>query len=94
MMFPEAPVVLCGDFNAWPDGEEIKVFDNFPGYTNATEGIGITFHGYMRTSHPECIDYIFLRGPISSSHVEKWTDEENGVFLSDHYPVCAELTLE
>ena len=22
-----------------------------------------------------------------------WTDEENGVYLSDHYPLCAELAL-
>jgi len=93
-LFPDAPVILMGDFNAWPDSEELKVFDDFPGYTNAVEGIGITFHGYMKTDHPECIDYIYLRGPVTFTKVEKWTDEVGGVFLSDHYPVCAELTLE
>ena len=48
----------------------------------------------MNTDHPECIDYIYIKGPISCAKVEKWTDEENGVFLSDHYPVCAELNLQ
>lgn len=93
-LFPGAPVILMGDFNAWPDGEELTVFDEFPGYTNATEGIGVTFHGFMKAKHPECIDYIWLRGPVKCAKVEKWTDEEDGVFLSDHYPVCAELELE
>ena len=93
VLFPEAATVLCGDFNAWPTGDEMKVFDEFEGYTNTTDGIGITYHGYMKSDHPECIDYIFTRGPISCGKVEKWTDEENGVFLSDHFPVCAELKL-
>lgn len=93
-LFHEAPVILMGDFNAWPDSEELKVFDEFPGYTNTVEGIGITFHGFMKTNHPECIDYIYIKGPIACDKVEKWTDEENGVFLSDHYPVCAQLELK
>lgn len=92
-LFPDAPTILCGDFNAWPDGEEMKVFDDYPEYVNATEGIGVTYHGYMKAAHPECIDYIFLKGAVSCTKVEKWTDSEAGVFLSDHYPVCAELTL-
>lgn len=93
VLFPEAATVLCGDFNAWPTGDELKVFDEFEGYANATDGIGITYHGYMKSNHPECIDYIFTKGPITCAKVEKWTDEENGVFLSDHFPVCAQLEL-
>lgn len=89
-LFPNAPVILCGDFNAEPDGEELKVFYDFPGYVNATEGIGVTYHGYM-LEKPERIDYIYLRGCVRSEGVEKWTDEENGVYLSDHYPICAFL---
>ena len=91
-LFPGAPVILCGDFNAAPESEELKVFDRFPGYVNATQGIGITFHGYMRAERPERIDYIYLRGAVACDHVEKWTRCENGVYLSDHYPVCAQLS--
>lgn len=93
-LFPDAPVILMGDFNAHPDSEEMKVFDEFPGYVSAAEGVGITFHGFMKTSHPECIDYIYVRGAVKCVGACKWTDEKDGVFLSDHYPVCAELELE
>ena len=93
-LFPEAPVMLMGDFNAWPDGEEMQVFDEFPGYTSAAANLGITYHGYMNTDHQECIDYIYIRGGVKRVDAYKWTDEEDGVFLSDHYPVCAVLELE
>lgn len=89
-LFPDAPTILCGDFNAEPDGEELTVFDDFPGYVNATEGVGVTFHGYMLEA-PERIDYIYLRGGVRSEGVEKWTDMVDGVYLSDHYPICASL---
>ena len=39
---------------------------------------------------PPCsIDYIVLKGDWQCETVYKWTDEENGIYLSDHYPVCA-----
>lgn len=91
-LFANAPVILAGDFNAPPDSEEMRVFDDFPGYTNATKGIGATYHGYMKADPPEYIDYIFLKGGVACDRVEKWQHEENGVYLSDHYPVCAELS--
>ena len=89
-LFPDSPVMLAGDFNAAPDSEELRVFGKFPGYVNATEGIGITFHGFMR-GNAEHIDYIYLRGAVACEGVEKWTDVRDGVYLSDHYPVCARL---
>lgn len=93
-LFADAPVILMGDFNAWPDSDELKVFEEFPGYVNAVEGVGVTFHGFMKVTHPECIDYIYLKGAVRSESVEKWTDAEDGVYLSDHYPVCAQVILE
>lgn len=93
-LFPDAPVILMGDFNAQPDSEELKVFDEFPGYVSAAEGVGITFHGFMQEEFKECIDYIYIRGAIRCLNAYRWTDERDGVFLSDHYPVCAQLELE
>lgn len=88
-LFAQAPVIIAGDMNAEPDSQEMAVFGEYP-FTNITEGIGITYHGYMRTEPPCCIDYIFTKG-FTCESVEKWEDEKEGVFLSDHYPVCAVL---
>ena len=68
-------------------------FDNFPGYTNVTEGIGLTWHDFQGDNMEDTgnIDYIFVKGDVRCTHIEKWKHCENGVFLSDHYPVCAVL---
>ncbi|MGN0298506.1 MAG: endonuclease/exonuclease/phosphatase family protein [Lachnospiraceae bacterium] len=89
----DAPVILTGDMNADPDSDEMSVMKDYPAYVNVTENIGITFHGFMRCA-PACIDYIFVKGKLVCKKVEKWMDEENGVYLSDHYPVCACLESE
>ena len=90
-LFPDAPVILAGDFNAAPDSPELASIRRCPDFRDATEGIGITYHGYMRAEHPALIDYIFIRGPLECLGVKKWEQTENGVFLSDHFPVCVEL---
>lgn len=92
VLFPEAPAIITGDMNAEPSSPEMAAAKH-PPYRNVTEGMGITYHGYMRSETPCCIDYILTKGFVCES-VEKWTDEREGVFLSDHYPVCAVLTPE
>ena len=93
-LFPDAPMILAGDFNAEPSSDEMAPLRHSPGLRNVTERIGFTYHGYMAADPPTQIDYIVTGGPVSCVSVEKWTQCENGVFLSDHYPVCAELAWE
>lgn len=88
--FPNVPTVLVGDMNAEPDSPEMELIASR--MENLTKGIGITYHGFMGPNQC-CIDYIFVSGAISGSDVRKWTDSRDGVFLSDHFPVSAELTL-
>lgn len=90
---PDAPSVLTGDFNCYPDGIEIQEMEAYPGYVNATKDIGKTYHGFNdpQVTEEGNIDYIFLKGSIRCTNVQKWTDEKDGLYLSDHYPVCAEL---
>ena len=90
--FPGIPFILAGDFNAGPDSEEMQILETYPGLTDITRSIGATFHDYGRADPPEQIDYIVLSGSLSCGSICKWTDQENGVFLSDHYPVCAEIS--
>lgn len=92
-LFPDAPVVLMGDFNAPPDSEEMRTISAWPGYTSAAADVGPTFHDFMRAEHPTQIDYIYVRGGVTVASACKWTEARDGVYLSDHYPVCVELTL-
>ena len=91
-LFPGVPMILAGDFNAEPDSDEMRLLKTHPGLTDVTRDVGITYHGYFRNGPPEQIDYIVLAGGLKCESVRKWTDEETGVFLSDHYPVCAEIS--
>ena len=89
--FPGVPTVLTGDMNALPDSEEIQLFSQE--MRNITANIGGTFHNFGR-EEPTQIDYIFTSADIRCKDVKKWTLCRNGVWLSDHYPVCAELEFE
>ena len=88
---PQAPMILAGDFNAEPDSEELRAVFSDPDLQVVTRSVGATYHGYGKADPPEQIDHIVLRGALRCTGVSKWTDEENGVYLSDHYPVCAEI---
>ncbi len=89
-LFPQAPVILAGDLNAKGGSDELSVLLEHPDLRNLTAGIGATFHDFGRGA--EDIDYIFAHRDFVCDKVEKWTDRsEEGVYLSDHYPVCATL---
>lgn len=88
---PGIPVLLTGDMNAEPDSEEMRLATRSSGLRNLTEGIGITFHGFGN-AEPAAIDYIFATREFLCTALEKWTDREGKLYLSDHYPVCAQLT--
>lgn len=90
------PFVLCGDFNAIPTSDTIqycKSFDRIKLY-DITEGIAVTYHEWG--TKQEKIDYIFVTAEFKNSvqSVYVWDDEIYGMYLSDHYPVCAQLVME
>ena len=91
--FSGAPAILVGDLNAEPDSIEIQYITNNFGLRNLAQDVGITYHGFHKVDMPAQIDYIFVTEEISCDTVEKWTDNVNGVYLSDHYPVCAEIII-
>lgn len=91
------PAVLMGDFNANPGDPELAALSEpsaFP-LRDATADIPLSFHNYGLGLEPSGkIDYLYLSEDLQAGKVRCWTDEENGVYLSDHYPVCAELSLQ
>ena len=85
------PTVLLGDFNARPHTEEMKMCYDRSDFTDVSTDIKTTFHGFGKT---ECkIDYIFVTDEWKNRTVETvaWTDSNEGIYLSDHYPVCLEI---
>jgi endonuclease/exonuclease/phosphatase family metal-dependent hydrolase len=98
-MYKEHITILVGDLNAEPNTIEMKVMNSYPDFKCLTNDVGFTFHNYFRKEKetdddPSAqIDYIYARGDIVLKSVEKWTDEHEGVYLSDHYPVLVEIEL-
>ncbi len=79
--------MLTGDMNASPTSDAILAATSFEGVTDCTANIETTFHNYGRCSKCK-IDYIFTNGETLDAYTV--ADEPvNGVYISDHYPVCA-----
>lgn len=93
-IFPEAGVILAGDFNAGPDWPELADLWERGKLTDAAGELGGTFHDYGRRPHPEKIDYICLSGSLKAAGARRWEECVNGVYLSDHYPISVEIYRE
>ena len=85
------PTVILGDFNAYPSSDVISMMNVRDDLVDVTTNIPFTFHDYGRQELK--IDYIFLSPSLADKvvNVERWTDEQAGIYLSDHYPVCVTL---
>lgn len=92
--FGSVSVILAGDFNALPDAPEIALLNNSSLLHDVTSSLPGTFHDFGRLSEPEKIDYIIFSSDINCTSSSLWTDCTDGVYLSDHYPVCVEIDLE
>jgi len=89
--FADAAVVLAGDFNALPGFPELEALKECPFLKEVSAETGGTFHGYGRLPQAMKIDYIYASDSFEAAQVELWEDQEEGVYLSDHYPISARL---
>lgn len=92
-LFPNVTSILTGDFNALPSDPEIILCSQSEDWVDLTEGMEGTFHDFGKEAVPEKIDYIMATPTVKCLKRELWKDEKHGVFLSDHYPVCVEITI-
>ncbi len=93
-MLGEVPVIIVGDMNALPDDPEIKMVTEEWDMKDVSENIDFSFHDYGDSRNFEKIDYIFVSAGINAEKCYLLKDEENGVYLSDHYPIAAELDIK
>lgn len=87
--------ILTGDFNATPEALEITLLTTVPSFpvADATAGLPGTFHGFGNAASRPKIDYIFtnLRFDPADSFVVPDEPDHDGVYISDHNPVCAQI---
>jgi endonuclease/exonuclease/phosphatase family metal-dependent hydrolase len=93
----QTPVILTGDFNVTPDSVVVKSVLDFNGcgdkLIDTTADIKGTYHGYNPSEILSKIDYVFTNLPYVKSSAVAAEDCENGVYLSDHYPVGVTLEI-
>ena len=91
------PSVIMGDFNASPQCSTIKYCDEYEKtpIVDVTKDIPLTYHGWGGVLVPEFekIDYIYVSDGLEKmlANVCLWDDCHAGIYLSDHYPICAEF---
>jgi len=83
--------VILGDFNSTPTDKVIEMCDGDTklGLRDITKDIPVTFHGFG--SEETKIDCIYVTSGIKCNNVRAWDECRNGIYLSDHYPICAEV---
>lgn len=95
----QLPVILTGDFNITPESPVYRSVLSFSGcgtpLRDVTAAVGDTFHNFEPQNPVEQmkIDYIFTTLPCDITRSFRAMDEQDGQYLSDHYPVGAYLTL-
>jgi len=88
-------IIVTGDFNDEKQSivrrfvEELGLADTLAA-VNAT---GPTFHGFTGNGFTR-IDYILASPDLKVIHGEVVTDKPHGLFVSDHFPIYADIVLE
>lgn len=98
---PGTPLILAGDLNVEPDHPVINGLEQ-AGYRNAYAVLppgpqetspGQTFHDFQGGEEGLPIDYIFTSPHLRVEAVRVDRSKYEGRYPSDHYPVCALLTV-
>jgi endonuclease/exonuclease/phosphatase family metal-dependent hydrolase len=87
----DIPKVILGDFNAVPSSKTIEICNGREELTDVTANLAVTFHNYGQCG--DKIDYIYMEKCLADRilAVNTWEDCSSGIYLSDHYPVCADI---
>jgi len=99
------PVIVCGDFNAYPDsepfqilvegGRDFKLSDTRRLSQAQHHGPDFTYIGFdFIGNNGDIIDYVFTTQEFAILKHAYLTDNLNGVFPSDHLPVFVELEIK
>lgn len=90
------PIVLMGDLNAEPENAAVGSVETaglVNAYSTMSSSPGATFHNFQGWQTGQPIDYIFTSPEVRILDVNIFRKALNGGYLSDHYPVTAELEI-
>jgi endonuclease/exonuclease/phosphatase family metal-dependent hydrolase len=92
--FGNMPLILTGDFNAFPDSPTIQTANEL--LTDARTAFGIkefepTFHGFKQLK--SVIDYVYISDNIKCTDFKTVIKTKDGSIQSDHYGLLAELEI-
>lgn len=86
------PLVLMGDFNAPTESDEMQQINyDIIKLQDVAKDLGSTFHNFGKKEDFVKIDYLLISEELQATDAYFWDDEYDGVYLSDHYPICAEI---
>lgn len=100
--YPEALVMIMGDFNTGVDSAPYRILSGEGGLNlkDARRGAAIdfgpagTFNGFDITkTDGEAIDHIFVGRALTVSRFGVLTDSFGGRVISDHFPIVADVVL-
>lgn len=92
-LLPQSPVIVTGDFNDTPNSPLLKQIEEHSSLKDFTKEVLSSFHDFGNLSLPNKIDYILAEDTFSCESIKIWDDCVEGVYLSDHYPICVKLSL-
>ena len=92
------PLVICGDFNAYPDSEVTKHleqnFNNVQKIADYVTGPEGTYNDFKHDSLPyefKKIDYIFVGDKFRVCHTRTHDIKHKNKYISDHFMISAQL---
>ena len=87
------PMILCGDFNIYPDNPgltDLRALMSDARESAVVTDRGLTYHGWGTVSGTAPIDYIFWRDFSACRAFARVTKPYLGcTYVSDHYPITA-----
>lgn len=99
------PVIITGDFNAERESGVIKhaldpnnsmqLFDSYA-IASTTDNAKWTFHDFGKLPEEErpYIDYVFVNKSVIVDEYKVMDEKLNDIYLSDHCPIVAKLTIK
>ncbi len=99
------PFIITGDFNMLISSKGYEILtgpyesvpllsDSYAVTEKRPQGPAYTFNGFSESTSAGRIDYIFVRNGMKVLEHRTYIKKEHGIYISDHWPVMATISLK